>query len=123
MQKIIIMSKSWVGMTGSYLGVGYDKGLNPFKKSLSASLQAKLAKELEESGIEADVFVGNSIVNLKAEIKEGNELYLISPFVKEYLKEELSDMDETNYYFVEEDDFLNTTTTNILKHIKMLNER
>ena len=81
MKEIIIVSKTTLGLRPR--PVWPDGGLNPFKKSLSRKLSDALNEKLKEKKMDYEADVDHSYDSLEDLVRNGADLVLISPYIKE----------------------------------------
>lgn len=118
MKKIVIVSKWVVGMTP--VGLGFDKGLNPFKKGQSTLLANKLNEQFKNNNIQCEATVDNDAISIEAIVENGANLILISPYVKSAILPTLTEKEKEKCYFLTEDEFLNTQVDSIINVCKTI---
>lgn len=116
MQKIILVSKWTVGMTP--VGMGTDKGLNPFKKSKSQLFITKLNEELNNNNLDYEVTLDNDSTSITAILNNNPELVLISPYIKNAILPVLTEEEKQQCYFLTENEYVNLDTANIIKTLE-----
>lgn len=114
MKEIVIVAKTTLGLRPR--PVGPDGGLNPFKKSLSRKLSDALNEKLKEKNMDYEADVDHSYDSLEDLVRNGADLVLISPYIKENFS--TSNVDKANYYVLSEDEFNHAKTENIISYLE-----
>lgn len=116
MKNIVIISKVIVGVRPR--AIGMERGLNIFKKSLSKKLKENLDKKLKEKNMDYRVEIDRTYESLEDLIKNGADLILISPFIKENI--DVKNINKNNYYIMSEKEFLDGYIEAIVDYIEKL---
>lgn len=113
MKKIVIVAK--VSLDSRAKPVGLDGGVNFFKKSLSRSLSDNLNERLIEENMDYQADVDQTYDSLEDLIRNGADLVLISPYIRDNISTE--NLDEANYYMLNEQEFLDGEVDNIISRL------
>ena len=111
MYSIMIVTKIPMGMRG--VPIGIDGNL--FKKN-STTLKKNLQNKLKEKKLDCTVEVNNYKGDLLEMKQDGANLILLSPYIKTLV--DVSGLEEKDYYFMSESDYLHCSIDNILYAIE-----
>ena len=127
MRKIVIVPKAHNSRQvienprGGKSIIGLDRGINIFKKSFSEKLEENLIKELKENNLDYSVEIDRFYGPIEFLVNEEDDLVLISPYIKNIV--DTSNMERSNYYLLNENEFLEGNVENIIKHLVKNNSK
>ncbi len=127
MRKIVIVPKAHNSRQvienprGGKSIIGLDRGINIFKKSFSEKLEENLIKELKENNLDYNVEIDRFYGPIEFLVNEEDDLVLISPYIKNIV--DTSNMERSNYYLLNENEFLEGNVENIIKHLVKNNSK
>ena len=127
MRKIVIVPKAHNSRQvienprGGKSIIGLDRGINIFKKSFSEKLEENLIKELKENNLDYNVEIDRFYGPIEFLVNEEDDLVLISPYIKNIV--DMSNMERSNYYLLNENEFLEGNVENIIKHLVKNNSK
>nr|WP_300005277.1 hypothetical protein [Tissierella sp.] len=116
MKNIAIVDREVVGLRPRMVSMGLE--INPFKKSLARKFSEELNERLIEKDSPYRSDVDHSFEILDDLIKDGIDLILISPHIVH--NRNIKGIDPNSYYFLSEDEYLNTKVDLVLKCLEDL---